>query len=1355
MTSVKVVVRVRPINSREDGLSSQVIIEMEGSKTRITNPKMSDHGSEGDHAREQLKTREFTFDHSFWSARETDAHFISQEKVFASLGGDVIKSAFEGYNVCVFAYGQTGSGKTHTMMGSQEDPGLIPRFCNALFSRLTENSSASYQVKVSYLEIYNERVRDLLKQTTNNNNKSTHNLRVREHPRDGPYVQDLSKHTVINYNAIADLMSKGNANRTTASTNMNDTSSRSHAIFTISFTQARFLDGVPSERQSKIHLVDLAGSERADATGATGQRLKEGGSINKSLVSLGNVISLLAERSENGGKGKHGFIPYRDSVLTWLLKDSLGGNAKTIMIATISPADVNYAETLSTLRYANRAKNIINRPTVNEDPNVKLIRELREEIKRLKLLLEGNADTYPKVQERLHENEARVKVLTEEWAEKWNESASLLQEKNLALRQEGLGVVLDSSLPHLIGIDDDLLSTGIKLYHLREGITKLGSAESDEPQDITISGSGVQPDHCIIEHRDGIVTLHPIEGSLCAVNSKVITEPVRLQQGMVMTLGQTNMFRFNHPAEAKQLKKMQVRKSASTLSLNQGENSISSQRTSLLSQSMSDLYRSNESLALNGSTWDIASTTYREDQEELEQKRLDILELEKKQNQLEEERLETERQIQEELAEKNDRLLVLEDEIEALKNQNNPYDNIVEGLRKLDQQEEELLEDLKISKENLLKEIENLTCYQDKVIEKEAVVKILDDLDRQIQDKDKALNEAKEAAQHQNLVLENRVQSLREILEVDSTEMSSLQDQFLETKQKLLDSDSKLLHEVQDLDVRESELRAAQEVEEEKRRTEWKTVLEGLDSDQMKIEEAWRDLEDNESVVRARLVRGNFASAQEKLESETTAQQLSEARRLLHEEEKKFAAHQQEEMARVEREMEAWEQEKDRAIEEIIVERKELLWQHSDKLKQLDEEMDCRRERINSMESRLEEAEGELSSAVKESGKLITTLEKEKAEVVNEKLEIGNRSKQKELHRKERVEELEVEVESLDLTYKSKIEEIQAERMRLVGLQEEVLKKSSRDETKLKEGIKRLGIEKEELLKRQKALEEEKLQVERAAQELEARQRRLDEERELYLDKIEFEKWKLLDMERQDRVNNLVEQEVKCRLFEEKLERERQRKLERERDKQDKEREIQRLKSKHEREMNQLKAKLEQSKNNNNRVNSANLSQSREFPSISDQQNQRKNLMRQLTFSEPPAVLNIEIPTFVLRGSGRDVHYEYLVKITIGQDSWCVLRRYSRFREMHQALRKKYPVVNQLVFPPRRFFHRNKKVATERQRLLEEYIRHAIELCMRISDCPLHPSKNRHITKHVLIEFEPFFRRGLFESSNNFTASLT
>ncbi|XP_047434153.1 kinesin-like protein KIF16B [Mugil cephalus] len=391
MASVRVAVRVRPMNRREKDLTAKCIIKMDGNKTSITNLKVPD-GVAADVTRDRTKT--FTYDFSYDSADCRSSTFVSQEKVFKDLGSDVLKAAFEGYNACVFAYGQTGSGKSYTMMGMPGDAGLIPRICEGLFSRISDTTrwdEASFRTEVSYLEIYNERVRDLLRRKST----QTYNLRVREHPKDGPYVEDLSKHLVQNYSDVEELMEAGNINRTTASTGMNDVSSRSHAIFTINFTQAKFDAEMPSETISKIHLVDLAGSERADATGATGVRLKEGGNINKSLVTLGNVISALADISQDGVntnlKKKSVFVPYRDSVLTWLLKDSLGGNSKTIMIATISPADVNYGETLSTLRYANRAKNIINKPTINEDGNVRLIRELRAEIARLKaLLVQGN-----------------------------------------------------------------------------------------------------------------------------------------------------------------------------------------------------------------------------------------------------------------------------------------------------------------------------------------------------------------------------------------------------------------------------------------------------------------------------------------------------------------------------------------------------------------------------------------------------------------------------------------------------------------------------------------------------------------------------------------------------------------------------------------------------------------------------------------------------------------------------------------------------------------------------------------------------------------------------------------------------
>uniref|UniRef100_A0A8C4EWV8 Kinesin-like protein n=1 Tax=Dicentrarchus labrax TaxID=13489 RepID=A0A8C4EWV8_DICLA len=357
------------------------------------------------------KLLEFCFDYCYWSVDPADPHYASQEEVFQDLGVSVLSGASEGYNVCLFAYGQTGSGKTYTMMGTPDSIGLTPRICqvhhwiqDVVFSLCPR----------SFLEIYNERVRDLLRQ---GEQKKRASLRVREHPEKGPYVQDLSQHVVSDCKQAMDLLEEGIANRITAATHNHDASSRSHAIFTIQYTQATLENNLPSETVSKINLVDLAGSERADPHYCR-DRLTEGSNINKSLVTLGIVISALAQNSQmssscqsinsmasegdgsmvgshssslsgggGGGGRRHCFIPYRDSVLTWLLKDSLGGNSKTIMIATVSPSANSYNETLSTLRYAAHARNIVNKPRVNEDANVRLIRELREEIDRLKSML--------------------------------------------------------------------------------------------------------------------------------------------------------------------------------------------------------------------------------------------------------------------------------------------------------------------------------------------------------------------------------------------------------------------------------------------------------------------------------------------------------------------------------------------------------------------------------------------------------------------------------------------------------------------------------------------------------------------------------------------------------------------------------------------------------------------------------------------------------------------------------------------------------------------------------------------------------------------------------------------------------
>ncbi|XP_020487903.1 kinesin-like protein KIF1B isoform X6 [Labrus bergylta] len=553
--SVKVAVRVRPFNSREMSKDSKCIIQMQGNTTIIANPKAP---------KEPAKT--FSFDYSYWShTTPEDPSFASQNLVYNDIGKEMLQHAFEGYNVCIFAYGQTGAGKSYTMMGKQEEgqEGIIPMLCEDLFEKINEEGNKeelSYSVEVSYMEIYCERVRDLL------NPKNKGNLRVREHPLLGPYVEDLSKLAVTSYTDIADLMDAGNKARTVAATNMNETSSRSHAVFTIVFTQKKHDSetDLSTEKVSKISLVDLAGSERADSTGAKGTRLKEGANINKSLTTLGKVISALAEvdncTSKSKKKKKSDFIPYRDSVLTWLLRENLGGNSRTAMVAALSPADINYDETLSTLRYADRAKNIKCNAVINEDPNNKLVRDLKDEVSRLKELLRAQGlgdildidpvgDDYPgsgikspigsltaspssgslcsqgvlqsvtsiqerimstpggeEAIERLKESEKIIAELNETWEEKLRkteairmEREALLAEMGVAIREDGgtLGVFSPKKTPHLVNLNEDPLMSECLLYYIKDGITRVGQADAERRQDIVLSGAHIKEEHCI------------------------------------------------------------------------------------------------------------------------------------------------------------------------------------------------------------------------------------------------------------------------------------------------------------------------------------------------------------------------------------------------------------------------------------------------------------------------------------------------------------------------------------------------------------------------------------------------------------------------------------------------------------------------------------------------------------------------------------------------------------------------------------------------------------------------------------------------------------------------------------------
>ena len=341
--------------------------------TTLLVPNTTDPANVRSQSRKVIEEKNFTFDNSFWSHEPSDEHYAHQEDIYNALGEEFLDHNFEGYHTCIFAYGQTGSGKSYTMMGTHEQPGLIPRTCEDLFQRIESSISPhiSYTVRVSYFEVYNEHVRDLLA-TPRPSSSNPYYLKIRESPTEGPYVKDLTDMPVKNYAELLRYMRLGDNNRTTASTKMNDTSSRSHAVFTIMLKQIHhdLLTDSTTERLARIRLVDLAGSERAKATEATGARLREGSNINKSLTTLGRVIAALADprhgRVHNGGKTRSkDVVPYRDSILTWLLKDSLGGNSKTAMIACIAPSD--YDETLSTLRYADQAKHIRTRAIVNQD----------------------------------------------------------------------------------------------------------------------------------------------------------------------------------------------------------------------------------------------------------------------------------------------------------------------------------------------------------------------------------------------------------------------------------------------------------------------------------------------------------------------------------------------------------------------------------------------------------------------------------------------------------------------------------------------------------------------------------------------------------------------------------------------------------------------------------------------------------------------------------------------------------------------------------------------------------------------------------------------------------------------------
>ncbi|XP_031758561.1 kinesin-like protein KIF28P [Xenopus tropicalis] len=535
--SVKVAVRVRPFSKREKDASSKCVISMKTNCTTICDPK--NVGNE----------KTFKFDLAYWSHSEylkntestlvpdgSYSRYADQKTVFQDLGQGILDNAWQGYNATLLAYGQTGSGKSYSMIGYGTNRGIIPLVCEELFRAIENNQEKNkqYQVTFSMLEIYNEQVTDLLSKT-----KKSGGLKVREDQHQGFYVDGLKLVPCESYAQIERLIEQGKKIRTTASTSMNASSSRSHMVITIQFKQILLKEDIT--KQSSINLVDLAGSERQKSSASEGDRLREGTCVNLSLTTLGNVISALAEAAM-GKKVLH--IPYRDSVLTKLLQSALGGNSRTVMIAAISPADICYEETLSTLRYAERAKKIKNKAIINAGPTERLIKELKAENNKLLSRLAGLGNSGKRQLSGCYENELRIQTMQITWEHQLQEARKEWEQQYAAITQERRMMQL---YPYLLNINEDPQLSGVLKHFIQEGASDVGQDPSNV---ITLRGLGILPQHATFINSESKVFVKPHGKGKVIVNGVPIVLNTKLQHLDRIILGSNSAYLYiGFPAE--------------------------------------------------------------------------------------------------------------------------------------------------------------------------------------------------------------------------------------------------------------------------------------------------------------------------------------------------------------------------------------------------------------------------------------------------------------------------------------------------------------------------------------------------------------------------------------------------------------------------------------------------------------------------------------------------------------------------------------------------------------------------------------------------------------------------------------
>ncbi|GAB6032098.1 hypothetical protein CHUAL_010462 [Chamberlinius hualienensis] len=558
--NIKVAVRVRPFSENETKANSKCIVQMDGKVTTIMT--------------KDNKEQRFTFDYSYWSkdgcktepngyiapdpSHKNGSKYADQKAVHQDLGADVLKNAKEGYNSTIFAYGQTGSGKSYSIIGDKANEGIVPRVCKDLFTLIDaskkESPDREDEVSLCMMEIYNEVPKDLL--------NMKHPLKIRESPGKGFYAEGLTEYPCKDYNELKRIMDEGNLARTINATKMNQTSSRAHTIVSICFKQKSKSGDSNLIKTAVIQLVDLAGSERVSKTEATGGRLKEGAAINQSLTNLGICMHALATASKQ--------VPYRNSCLTKVLCNSLGGNSKTMMVAAISPSEVNRDESISTLNYADSAKRIKTAPKVNEDETASCIKRLQEENEKLKKMLEsgqmspalavgGNSAKEIEEMRKMHEEEMKA-LIENNMREMANMKATFDQKLANAdnLRRDSIpnGMSMTKVLeeckskPHFANLNPDLQLSGRIIYICKPGVNIVGNEKNSEA-DIKMLCASILPTHARVTVDDK----HEIFMEPASTEAKVlhngcpITKKIVLHHNDRILFGPTALYLFCCPKE--------------------------------------------------------------------------------------------------------------------------------------------------------------------------------------------------------------------------------------------------------------------------------------------------------------------------------------------------------------------------------------------------------------------------------------------------------------------------------------------------------------------------------------------------------------------------------------------------------------------------------------------------------------------------------------------------------------------------------------------------------------------------------------------------------------------------------------